>query len=134
MSWEIIQPNFFFDERGTLSIIQSQAGLPFLPKRVFWVCGVPEGATRGQHAHRTGQQLLFCLSGEISAMFFDGSIRETALLKPDGIGVWMKSLVWGEQTFLKPDTILLVLASNEFDSSDYIRDKEEFNLLTKKTL
>lgn len=134
MSWELVSPKTFIDSRGTLSVLEGDRNLPFPPQRAFWVCDVPIGETRGFHAHRTGQQLLFCLAGEISATFDDGFKSETLSLRPNGQGVWMKIHVWSEQLFLKPDSILLVLASNEFDESDYIRDRGEFNRLTQKPL
>lgn len=129
-----MSPQTFIDERGNLSVIQEGAALPFTPKRVFWVGGVPIGETRGFHAHRTGQQLLFCLAGEISATFDDGFKREAISLLPNGRGVWMEMHVWSEQLFLKRDSILLVLASNEFDESDYIRDRDEFTRLVQQSL
>lgn len=129
-----MSPQAFIDERGNLSVVQIGAALPFTPKRVFWVGGVPIGETRGFHAHRTGQQLLFCLAGEISATFDDGVKSKTFSLRPNGPGVWMKMHVWSEQLFLKRDSILLVLASNEFDESDYIIDRDEFNQLAQQPL
>lgn len=129
-----MSPQTLIDERGNLSVIQEGAALPFTPKRVFWIGSVPIGETRGFHAHRTGQQLLFCLAGEISATFDDGVKSETFSLRPSGHGVWMKMHVWSEQLFLKRDSILLVLASNKFDETDYIRDRDEFNRLAQQSL
>lgn len=124
--WQQIAPIRFNGVNGSLSVLDRESGLPFIPKRVFWISGVPSGETRGFHAHRTGEQILFCLSGQIWAKFYDGETSEDFMLDANGQGVWMRNLVWGEQTFVSSDAILLVIASNYFDEEDYIREKQAF--------
>ena len=43
----------FSDARGVLTVEQNSAHspLPFRVDRVFWITDVPQGATRGNHAH-----------------------------------------------------------------------------------
>jgi dTDP-4-dehydrorhamnose 3,5-epimerase-like enzyme len=127
--WQQIAPIRVGGDRGSLWVLERESGLPFIPKRVFWISGVPSGETRGFHAHRTGEQILFCLSGQIRAKFYDGEMSEDLMLDAHGQGVWMRNLVWGEQTFVSSDAILLVIASNDFDEEDYIREKQEFEKL-----
>ena len=131
--WELIDPARFRDSRGELSVLDLQGGLPFGPKRVFWITDVPAGESRGFHAHRSGQQLLVCLSGSITARVLDGQNEEKFELTVDGPALWMKNLVWGEQTFNEDGSTLLVLASNSFEEADYIRDYESFLELCKKS-
>jgi dTDP-4-dehydrorhamnose 3,5-epimerase-like enzyme len=116
------------DVRGKLTSINIEWDV----KRVFWVTNVPAGEVRGFHAHRTGNQVLFCLAGAILAKFEDDQGTEVIELLPEGFGVSMKNLVWGEQTFIEPNSVLLVLASNEYDEQDYIRDRAEFEELSQK--
>ena len=117
---------------GILVVADYLIDLPFEPKRSFWVQDVPVGATRGFHAHRTGQQILVCLTGRILAKFTDGYHSAELELSSSETAVWMKNMVWGEQTFVEPKSVLLVLASNPYDESDYIRDRQEFELLAQK--
>lgn len=132
MRWQLIEANVNLSDRGSLHVAQALGNVPFTPVRLFWVTDVPTGLVRGFHAHKNGQQVLFCLSGSIRARFDDGSSSEEIVLTPGGSGVWMKNMVWGEQTFLDPGSILLVLASNEYEETDYIRDREEFDALVQE--
>jgi dTDP-4-dehydrorhamnose 3,5-epimerase-like enzyme len=132
--FELVAQRRFIDERGSLNLLEASKELPFLPKRIFWVKGVPKGSERGFHAHRTGNQLLFCLNGSIQLTLKTHSRQESLVLSEESPGVWMKNMVWGEQRFLTDDAVLLVFASNEFDESDYLRDFSEFLELSKQGL
>ena len=132
--FELVAQRRFIDERGALNLLESSKELPFTPRRVFWVAGVPRGSKRGFHAHRTGNQLLFCLQGSILLTLKTHAEEETIVLSSEGPGVWMRNMVWGEQTFLTEDAVLLVFASNNFDEGDYIRDFDEFSELSKQGL
>lgn len=39
-------------------------------------------------------------------------------------------MIWGTQYRYSPDAVLLVFASEEYDSDEYIRDYDEFIALT----
>ena len=132
--FELVAQRRFIDERGSLNLLESSKELPFTPTRVFWVTGVPKGSKRGFHAHKTGNQLLFCVQGSILLTLKTQAEEETVLLSAESPGVWMKNMVWGEQTFLTEDAVLLVFASNAFEESDYLRDFGEFLKLSKQGL
>ena len=124
--WSSIELTSRANQSGRLVVADFARDIPFVPKRTFWVTDVPAGITRGFHAHKTGHQLLVCLSGRVLATLDDGEKLETIVLTNSGPAVWMPNMVWGEQTFLEPNTILLVIASNEYDENDYIRDRSQF--------
>jgi dTDP-4-dehydrorhamnose 3,5-epimerase-like enzyme len=132
--FELVAQRRFLDERGSLNLLEASRELPFLPRRIFWVKGVPKGSERGFHAHRTGNQLLFCLTGSIQLTLKTHSGQESLVLSEESPGVWMKNMVWGEQKFLTDDAVLLVFASNEFDEGAYLRDFNEFLELSKQGL
>ena len=132
--FEFIHQRRFSDPRGTLDLMEASKELPFLPKRFFWVYGVPEGSERGFHAHKTGHQVLFCLDGAIELTLRNHDSEKSILLNSGGPGVWVKNMVWAQQKFLSEGALLVVFASNEFDESDYIRDFVEFTKLSKQGL
>ncbi len=100
---------------------------------MFWIGDVPQGSTRGQHAHLSGRQILVCLSGAILASVSNGKEEAEFLLQPGSAALAMAEMVWGEQTFLAEGSTLVTLASNRFFESDYIRDFEEFLTLARKS-
>jgi UDP-2-acetamido-3-amino-2,3-dideoxy-glucuronate N-acetyltransferase len=113
------------DLRGSLAALEFQS-LPFVPRRVFAVHGVPDESVRGAHAHRACAQLLVCLSGELSCVADDGETRQEFRLTSPGTGLLVPPLVWAMQYRYTRDATLLVLAELPYDPDDYIRDYEEF--------
>ncbi len=119
------------DLRGRLNVGEYPAGLPFVPNRYYVVYGVPTREVRGEHAHRTLHQFLVCLAGECALIVDDGKHREEITLNNPSHGVYRPPMVWGVQYKFSPDAVLLVLASEGYDSGDYIRDYDEFLSLVK---
>jgi len=114
------------DARGTLTVGEVPAELPFTPARYFAVYDVPSQELRGEHAHRQCEQFLICLHGSCRVLLDDGSRRcEIPLNRPD-VGVYMPAMIWGTQYQYSHDAVLLVFASLPYDPADYIRVYEEF--------
>jgi len=117
------------DENGSLIVGELQAGLPFLVKRIFTVLDVPNGETRGIHAHRECEQFLICMRGSVTAIVDDGTRRAEVVLDDPSVGLYMPAMTWGTQFGYSPDAVLVVLASDLYDAGDYIDDYEEFRQL-----
>jgi len=109
------------DERGNLLPIDFD-DLPFRPRRVFTVTNVPAGAIRGEHGHRTGQQLLICLQGKIELVLRTGPEEVNTALIPTGPGLLLGSGVWCRQTYVASDSVLLVMASEKYDPASYVNN------------
>jgi acetyltransferase-like isoleucine patch superfamily enzyme/dTDP-4-dehydrorhamnose 3,5-epimerase-like enzyme len=119
------------DPRGSLVVADFLSDLPFVPKRYFLVCDVPQNAVRGEHAHRACHQFLVCVSGFVSVHIDDGQRRSQVLLNRDDLGLHVPPLVWGTQYRYSPGAVLMVLASHSYDATDYIRDYREFLAITR---
>jgi len=119
------------DLRGSLSALEFE-GLPFAPRRMFAVYGVPDESVRGAHAHRRCGQLLVCMSGEARCIADDGrGSRQAFVLSTSKAGLYLPSMVWGMQYGYTRDACLVVLAELPYDPDDYIRDYEEFVALVE---
>jgi UDP-2-acetamido-3-amino-2,3-dideoxy-glucuronate N-acetyltransferase len=114
------------DLRGSLAFSQIGDGLPFQPRRYFFVFDVPSRQIRGAHAHRTLEQFLVAVKGDCSVLVDDGINREEFALNTPTMGLHIRPMVWATQFKFSSDAILLVLASAEYDAADYIRVYEEF--------
>lgn len=119
------------DERGTLLAREVGRSLPFTPKRFFFIFDVPEARRRGNHAHKECHQLLICLQGSVNCIVDNGSERAEYSLELRNAALYMPPMVWGTQIRYHDDAILMVAASHEYDSMDYIRDYDEFLKLTR---
>jgi acetyltransferase-like isoleucine patch superfamily enzyme/dTDP-4-dehydrorhamnose 3,5-epimerase-like enzyme len=114
------------DLRGNLSFGEVERHIPFVPRRYFIVYEVPSKEVRGEHAHRKLHQFLVCIKGNCNVLLDDGNARTVVVLDSPKIGVYIPPMVWGVQYAYTQDAILLVLASDKYDASDYIRDYDEF--------
>lgn len=116
----------FSDNRGNLVPVESQSTIPFGIERIFYVYGINGKEVRGQHSHYKTQQVLVCLRGSCTVICKDGkSVKEYILDSPD-LGLFIPEMIWDEQIYHSPDTILLVLSNTKYDKSDYIEDWELF--------
>jgi len=112
------------DDEGILVPIEF-SDLPFEPKRIFYVCDVPKGEERGNHAHFETQQLLMCLQGSILVKIHDGKdLKEYRLIPNQSILV--ERMIWDSQVFETDRDVLLSICSTSYNKSDYIEDFEDF--------
>jgi|TARA_B110000114_G_scaffold35525_1_gene36854 hypothetical protein len=111
--------------RGNLSVIEKEA-LPFDIARVYYLYDVPSDAYRGGHAHKNLQQFLLPLSGSFDVILKDGKNTRTVNLNKPNKGLLIVPGIWRELENFSSGAVCLVLASDVFDESDYIRDFEAF--------
>lgn len=114
------------DERGSLVSIEVANNIPFDVKRVYYIYGTKSGVSRGFHAHKNLQQLAVCVSGSCRMLLDDGKSREEIWLNTPEVGLIIGNNIWREMHDFSEDCVLLVLASEHYDESDYIRDYSEF--------
>src|SRR5579862_7647937 len=116
----------FKDLRGTLSVIDGKPSLPFDVKRFFCIYGVPEGAQRGAHALKTGEELIIAMAGSFEILVDDGdSAKELHLDRPNQ-GLYVPPLIWHVLCRFSPGSVCAVLASASYDSDSYFRVYEDF--------
>ena len=118
------------DKRGKLvSINDILQDIPFNVKRMMHISDVPDGDTRGYHAHKQNKQLLMCFAGtvEVKTIAKDdsGALVEQNHVLNEGDFLYTPEMTWGEQTYYN-NAILNVLCSEKYNEEDYIRDYEEF--------
>lgn len=120
------------DLRGNLTVGEFGRSVPFEAKRYFMVFGVPNAEVRGEHAHRTCHQFLICARGNLAVVADDGNTREEFHLDDPSVGVHLPPLTWGVQYKYSPDAVLLVFASEYYDTEEYIRDYAEFTQIVSR--
>lgn len=116
----------FRDMRGTLSVIECERVLPFPIKRVFYTYGVPSKDLRGEHAHKKCHQFLVAVHGRLKVLVDDAVHRDAVILDNPSVGLLLPAGCWGVQYQHSPDCVLMVFASEPYESSDYIRNYDEF--------
>lgn len=126
MKSRLIELPYIIDPRGNLSVVEQMEHVPFEIKRVFWQFDVPEGKSRGSHAHKSLRQFVVALSGSLTVNIDDGHEKKAFLLDNPHKGVLIEPGEWSSEDDFTPGTVCLVMASDHYDETDYIRDYDEF--------
>lgn len=119
------------DSRGSLIALETFENIPFDVKRVYYIFDTLSGVSRGFHAHQNLKQVLICVKGSCRILLDDGNSKDNIILDSPQTGLLIESLVWREMHDFSEDCVLLVLASEYYDETDYIRDYDGFLELVK---
>lgn len=114
------------DQLGWLVALEGNRNVPFAIKRAYYIFGTKSGVRRGKHAHRQLTQMMVCLAGQCKVMLDDGRNCEEVALTRNDCGLMLDRMIWHEMYDFSPDCVLLVLADNWYDETDYLRDYDAF--------
>ena len=114
------------DERGSLVVIEGNQDIPFDIKRVFYIYASDSDVIRGQHANKQTEFVLINISGTSKIKIDNGFERRTIELNKPHMGIYLSKMLWKDMFDFSCDSILLVLASEHYDSKEYIRNYDEF--------
>jgi dTDP-4-dehydrorhamnose 3,5-epimerase-like enzyme len=114
------------DNRGSLVAMETMDKIPFNIKRVYFIFDTQENVSRGFHSHKNLQQVAVCVSGKCRMTLDDGKKREEVWLDSPNKGIFIDKYIWREMHDFSEDCVLLVLVSEHYDESDYIRNYDDF--------
>lgn len=115
------------DDRGHLVIVEGGIDVPFEIKRAFYIYGSDAEVMRGCHANRKSEFVLINVAGSSKVKVKDGEGNEAIFcLNRPHTGIYLPTMVWKEMYDFSEDSVLLVLASEHYDTEEYIRDYDEF--------
>ncbi len=111
---------------GNITTINNLEMIPFELKRVYYLYDVPNSADRGAHAHKELFQLVIAVSGSFDIELFDGFDKVKYTLNQPDQGLLIVPGIWRDLNDFSAGGVCLVLASHEYQESDYIRDIREY--------
>ena len=114
------------DHRGSLVALEGGKSVPFDIKRIYYIFDTKEDVSRGFHAHKNLKQVAVCVTGSCRFVLDNGKIKEEIILDDSTKGLLITGLVWREIYDFSSNCVLMVLASEHYDESDYIRDYDSF--------
>lgn len=120
------------DDRGQLVAVEQFKDLPFDIKRVYYIYDTLPGVRRGFHAHRNLEQVLICVHGSCKIHLDNGFETAQVTLDKPYEGLYISNDMWREMYDFSEGAVLLVLASQYYDESDYIRNYEDFLKMVHK--
>ena len=100
--------------------------IPFEIKRIYYIYDTLPGVQRGFHAHKTLQQVLVCVRGSCRILLDNGWEKTVVPMDRPNKGLYVSADIWREMFDFSEDAVLMVLADQLYDESDYIRNYDEF--------
>ena len=107
----------FTDERVNLTVIEKV--IPFDIKRVFYIYGVDD-SVRGGHRHHKTIQAAICIQGSCIISNNDGEQQKDYKLDSPSKCLILEPKDWHTMHHFTPNAILIVFASEFYESGDYI--------------
>ena len=114
------------DRNGNLTVVENGKTLPFDVKRVYYIYDVPGGENRGAHAHKELSQLIVAASGSFTVTLDDGKCKRSFFLNRPYQGLYVKPGLWRDLVDFSSGAVAMVLASDVYLQSDYIRSYDDF--------
>jgi hypothetical protein len=117
---------------GEIVVAQGGAQVPFTIARMFTI-RAPEGARRGEHAHRQCSQLMLCIHGAVDVINDDSQTQQTFALDRSNLALYVPPTIWSTVIFRQSGSVLAVLCDRGFEERDYLRTYPEFLAFRKAT-
>jgi hypothetical protein len=114
------------DPRGNLTFVEGGRHIPFAVRRAYWIYDVPGGEMRGSHAYRRNRELIIAVSGSFDVEVDTGSGITRHQLNRSYYGLYLPPLHWRSLVNFSTNSLCLILASEEYDEADYLRDYDTF--------
>ena len=125
--YQIINFSEYGDERGNLVVAEGDGiDVPFTIRRVFYMYGSDPEIVRGQHANRKTEFVLINVSGTSKVKVDNGYETDVIELNKPRMGLYLPTMLWKDMYDFSADSVLLCLASEHYDGSEYIRDYNEY--------
>lgn len=112
---------------GNITIVESDQNIPFQVKRIYYLYDIPGGESRGGHAHKELYQLIVAASGSFEVLLDDGQNKKIVRLNQPNYGLLVVPGIWRELFEFSSGAICMVLASQKYNESDYIREYTTFH-------
>lgn len=113
---KLIELPTFNDPRGNLTVAQDL--VPFTVKRIYYIYNAT--GKRGGHRHKSTDQALISLNGSCEIYINDGKQESLFTLDSPSKCLIVDRKDWHTMDKFSERSILLVLASTEYDVEDYI--------------
>lgn len=122
----ILPLNKIHNRAGNITIVEGQINIPFNIKRIYYLYDIPGGEARGGHAHKELHQLIVAAGGSFDVLLDDGQNKKVVTLNRPDFGLLIVPGIWRELMEFSSGSTCLVLASNKYDETDYIRKYIDF--------
>ena len=111
---------------GILGVAEVSKHIGFPVHRAYYIRDVPAGQSRGAHGHKSLRQCFLCLRGSVRLSITKAGRTQTVELSRPSQAAVVAAGCWRDLSDFSEDSVVIVLASEEYDEADYIRDYDDF--------
>ena len=128
--WVNIKQNVEPD--GVLFVMEAGREVPFSIQRIFWVCRVIPGASRGNHATKETRLILLPVSGACDVIADNGEERKAFHMDDPSRGLLIEPMVWRSMQNFTPDCVMMAVCDRPFAPGEETYDDYEEYLAALK--
>ncbi len=121
---KIISLPSILDERGVLTVMESNREIPFEIKRIFYMHHIKKD--RGGHAHMDTDQVVIAISGSFDIELFDGENRGSYHMDDPTKGLYIPRMIFMSLSDFSDHGVCMVIANNYYDITRSFRTMEDF--------
>lgn len=122
------------DSATSIGVAEASKHIGFDVRRIYYIYGFEQSQIRGLHAHKKLHQLIIPLSGSFEIDLLGHGNRYSFTLNNPNQGLRLPPGYWRILKNFSKDAICMVLASEEYQEEDYIRDFSEFLKFEKQSM
>ena len=111
---------------GILGVAEVSKHIGFPVHRAYYIRDVPAGQSRGAHGHKSLRQCFLCLRGSVRLSITKAGRTDVVELTRPSQAAVVAAGCWRDLSDFSDDSVVIVLASDEYDEADYIRDYADF--------
>ena len=123
---KIIHLPKILDDRGNITFLEGENHIPFKIKRTYWIYDVPGGEGRVGHAYITTHEFIIAISGSFDVVLDNSKEIKNYPLNRSYFGLYVPNMIWRKLENFSTNSLCLILASDDYDENEYIRDYETF--------
>ena len=123
---KLIRLKEYSDSDGKLTAINDISELPFIPKRIFIIHDLNSSSIRGEHASSSSEFVIVLLKGRACIELFFSNEKKEIVLDKSSQALFIPVMTWMKLYDFTDDSIVMVLASKEYNKDDYIEDFDEY--------
>lgn len=118
----LVKAHVFPDDLASMSVLNFPDNISI--PRIFSI-KASEDTIRGNHAHKKCWQIILAMNNSIKVIANFGHLQTEYDLSPLNSALIVPPLNW-LKLYCPKDSVVLVLASEDFSENDYLRDFDEY--------
>ncbi len=128
----LIEVPFFEESDGCLGVFEPKMVSGFEINRVFYICNVPKGKERANHACMNASVFFIAINGSVTlSVEADGHIDEYRL-QTSKLALYVEPAAWIKAYDFSSDAVLMCLSDKCYDQCDYVSDYSEYKRRAQK--